>query len=154
MKMFFFSSRRRHTRCALVTGVQTCALPILLGDQHETVEGQPQHQRQADPAQRVAATAVEHAAEVVEQAAEAASIAAAAATRFPWVATVLSGPAVIVLAGIVPGHASSNRGCGAATWATACGTVYKVGPGSPGSKAALPRKEDYDRKRPRLNSRH
>src|SRR3546814_5452932 len=25
----FFSSRRRHTRCALVTGVQTCALPIL-----------------------------------------------------------------------------------------------------------------------------
>src|SRR3546814_10789589 len=26
---FFFSSRKRHTRCALVTGVQTCALPIL-----------------------------------------------------------------------------------------------------------------------------
>src|SRR3546814_2266408 len=26
----FFSSRRRHTRCALVTGVQTCALPICL----------------------------------------------------------------------------------------------------------------------------
>src|SRR3546814_4143741 len=25
---YFFSSRRRHTRCALVTGVQTCALPI------------------------------------------------------------------------------------------------------------------------------
>src|SRR3546814_4585849 len=33
---FFFSSRRRHTRCALVTGVQTCALPIfelVRGDQ-------------------------------------------------------------------------------------------------------------------------
>src|SRR3546814_15867851 len=28
MFVFFFSSRRRHTRCALVTGVQTCALPI------------------------------------------------------------------------------------------------------------------------------
>src|SRR3546814_8489086 len=27
---FFFSSRRRHTSCALVTGVQTCALPICL----------------------------------------------------------------------------------------------------------------------------
>src|SRR3546814_4633521 len=27
----FFSSRRRHTRCALVTGVQTCALPISEG---------------------------------------------------------------------------------------------------------------------------
>src|SRR3546814_1722870 len=27
-RFFFFSSRRRHTRCALVTGVQTCALPI------------------------------------------------------------------------------------------------------------------------------
>src|SRR3546814_826063 len=26
--LFFFSSRRRHTRCALVTGVQTCVLPI------------------------------------------------------------------------------------------------------------------------------
>src|SRR3546814_14515650 len=29
--LFFFSSRRRHTRCALVTGVQTCALPICRG---------------------------------------------------------------------------------------------------------------------------
>src|SRR3546814_10172962 len=28
--LFFFSCRRRHTRCALVTGVQTCALPILM----------------------------------------------------------------------------------------------------------------------------
>src|SRR3546814_732704 len=28
---FFFSSRRRHTRCALVTGVHTCALPICSG---------------------------------------------------------------------------------------------------------------------------
>src|SRR3546814_2952553 len=26
--VFFCSSRRRHTSCALVTGVQTCALPI------------------------------------------------------------------------------------------------------------------------------
>src|SRR3546814_5436264 len=31
--LFFFSSRRRHTRCALVTGVQTCALPISGYDQ-------------------------------------------------------------------------------------------------------------------------
>src|SRR3546814_707537 len=30
--VFFFSSRRRHTRCALVTGVQTCALPICAAD--------------------------------------------------------------------------------------------------------------------------
>src|SRR3546814_7440423 len=30
MVMLFFASRRRHTRCALVTGVQTCALPISL----------------------------------------------------------------------------------------------------------------------------
>src|SRR3546814_13820951 len=28
--LFFFSSKRLHTRCALVTGVQTCALPICL----------------------------------------------------------------------------------------------------------------------------
>src|SRR3546814_971874 len=37
---FFFSSRRRHTRCALVTGVQTCALPIFtpkqIADSHAT----------------------------------------------------------------------------------------------------------------------
>src|SRR3546814_7046347 len=39
--MFFFSSRRRHTRCALVTGVQTCALPISRG-----TEGVPQHARE------------------------------------------------------------------------------------------------------------
>src|SRR3546814_10927534 len=33
----FFSSRRRHTRCALVTGVQTCALPIcrILDPRHQ-----------------------------------------------------------------------------------------------------------------------
>src|SRR3546814_10567287 len=32
--VFFFASRRRHTRCALVTGVQTCALPISESPQH------------------------------------------------------------------------------------------------------------------------
>src|SRR3546814_5133275 len=31
---FVFSSRRRHTRCALVTGVQTCALPIFIGNKN------------------------------------------------------------------------------------------------------------------------
>src|SRR3546814_4371121 len=31
MSVFFFSSRRRHTSYALVTGVQTCALPIGIG---------------------------------------------------------------------------------------------------------------------------
>src|SRR3546814_4412146 len=30
--LFFFSSIRRHTRCALVTGVHTCALPILTAE--------------------------------------------------------------------------------------------------------------------------
>src|SRR3546814_8922730 len=39
--MYFFASRRRHTRCALVTGVQTCALPICPAgkDQRRRVEG-------------------------------------------------------------------------------------------------------------------
>src|SRR3546814_12332710 len=32
LMFFFFSSRRRHTRCALVTGVQTCALPISIDE--------------------------------------------------------------------------------------------------------------------------
>src|SRR3546814_14489870 len=40
--VFFCASRRRHTRCALVTGVQTCALPI-------TSEGLPDRDIDADP---------------------------------------------------------------------------------------------------------
>src|SRR3546814_10333126 len=50
--LFFFSSRRRHTRCALVTGVQTCALPIC-----EPVPegGQFFEDREAVPPQRRAA---------------------------------------------------------------------------------------------------
>src|SRR3546814_5199748 len=42
--MFVFSSRRRHTRCALVTGVQTCALPISLRNYYHrqlSVPGEP-----------------------------------------------------------------------------------------------------------------
>src|SRR3546814_10301867 len=38
--MFFFSSRRRHTRCALVTGVQTCALPISMADRAKRPPGE------------------------------------------------------------------------------------------------------------------
>src|SRR3546814_6294111 len=41
--LFFFSSRRRHTSCALVTGVQTCARPIFeaqrLAAEPATIEG-------------------------------------------------------------------------------------------------------------------
>src|SRR3546814_7706587 len=37
--VFFFSSRRRHTRCALVTGVQTCALPISYGLPQASLNG-------------------------------------------------------------------------------------------------------------------
>src|SRR3546814_4094561 len=40
---FFFSSRRRHTRCALVTGVQTCALPICF-----LIRPDPQWRHQSD----------------------------------------------------------------------------------------------------------
>src|SRR3546814_10709762 len=40
--LFFFSSRRRHTRCALVTGVQTCALPIWPGNEQQSQNGRPE----------------------------------------------------------------------------------------------------------------
>src|SRR3546814_14814090 len=40
---FFFSSRRRHTRCALVTGVQTCALPILFRILQESLTNVMRH---------------------------------------------------------------------------------------------------------------
>src|SRR3546814_17151452 len=61
---FFFSSERRHTRCALVTGVQTCALPISAGDRmrvalaeqiaattaqrEQLTQQMPMHQKDAD----------------------------------------------------------------------------------------------------------
>src|SRR3546814_14364008 len=59
--MFFFSSRRRHTRCALVTGVQTCALPIsalqqeladetILVERRAEVEAATEKARQAETA--------------------------------------------------------------------------------------------------------
>src|SRR3546814_678888 len=37
--IFFFTSRRRHTRCALVTGVQTCALPICQAEIEAALRG-------------------------------------------------------------------------------------------------------------------
>src|SRR3546814_20737157 len=47
--MFFFSSRRRHTSCALVTGVQTCALPISPQPAHLTSDVQERiGQKQAE----------------------------------------------------------------------------------------------------------
>src|SRR3546814_3322604 len=45
---FFFSSRRRHTRCALVTGVQTCALPISLHDRRGRRLAEPADGLEAD----------------------------------------------------------------------------------------------------------
>src|SRR3546814_2665861 len=39
--LFFFSSRRRHTRCALVTGVQTCALPIFSKKSYRSLKPAP-----------------------------------------------------------------------------------------------------------------
>src|SRR3546814_9329660 len=55
MLYFFFSSRRRHTRCALVTGVQTCALPICYGIVNKVV-----------PDDQVEAAAYEWAAKIAE----------------------------------------------------------------------------------------
>src|SRR3546814_7117253 len=46
---FFFSSRRRHTRCALVTGVQTCALPISRRCQACRVSQGAAHGRPVEP---------------------------------------------------------------------------------------------------------
>src|SRR3546814_17620724 len=42
--MYFLSSRRRHTRCALVTGVQTCALPILASSSASAIGSYPSGQ--------------------------------------------------------------------------------------------------------------
>src|SRR3546814_1314988 len=50
--MFFFSSRRRHTRCALVTGVQTCALPIYGHARHAEAVAPTAGRRAGKPTQR------------------------------------------------------------------------------------------------------
>src|SRR3546814_19038550 len=50
---FFFSSRRRHTICALVTGVQTFALPICPVLEHDHVP-ELEHQQAPDPVRQVA----------------------------------------------------------------------------------------------------
>src|SRR3546814_9223905 len=50
---FFFSSRRRHTRCALVTGVQTCSLPISSSYVNTKVIGQDYDQAGYNNRQRL-----------------------------------------------------------------------------------------------------
>src|SRR3546814_12578186 len=45
MCYLFCSSRRRHTRCALVTGVQTCALPIWSGGEWSPLRADPENPR-------------------------------------------------------------------------------------------------------------
>src|SRR3546814_3175693 len=60
--VFFFSSRRRHTRCALVTGVQTCALPIFRRRIAEITAGDPV--RSARPVATLATTALGGMAEI------------------------------------------------------------------------------------------
>src|SRR3546814_4337425 len=56
---FFLSSRKLHTRCALVTGVQTCALPILFpGLTHIHIEHVFSHASTTDEAARETAEAV------------------------------------------------------------------------------------------------
>src|SRR3546814_3639643 len=55
--LLFFSSRRRHMRCALVTGVQTCALPICLRPQRLDQHRVPGLDALAHPARRAAVAA-------------------------------------------------------------------------------------------------
>src|SRR3546814_8059254 len=47
MFSFFLSSRRRHTRCSLVTGVQTCALPIFRSTHLRDGDGEEQYRQRA-----------------------------------------------------------------------------------------------------------
>src|SRR3546814_8752059 len=51
--MFLFSSRRRHTRCAVVTGVQTCALPICIASPDAMVSPLPINGGAAQKVQRL-----------------------------------------------------------------------------------------------------
>src|SRR3546814_4788118 len=53
----FFSSRRRHTSCALVTGVQTCALPIYREDREQAGEDRERSRQDVDQQRVVLAEA-------------------------------------------------------------------------------------------------
>src|SRR3546814_7976074 len=65
--LFFFSSRRRHTRCALVTGVQTCALPISLRLAHKDVSLATALGRELDVPMRMANLALEEMTEALNR---------------------------------------------------------------------------------------
>src|SRR3546814_3225214 len=52
MRSVFFTSRRRHTSCALVTGVQTCALPISVQQHVGALGGEGGRHREADAGSR------------------------------------------------------------------------------------------------------
>src|SRR3546814_7081321 len=52
---FFYSSRRRHTSCALVTGVQTCALPICFANEEGGEQSGVARHRHRGGRRRVAA---------------------------------------------------------------------------------------------------
>src|SRR3546814_18487484 len=68
--LFFFSRRRRHTRCALVTGVQTCALPTAQLDQATALPKIPEWERIMTEMQIVAEPMVRGAYSVDEAARE------------------------------------------------------------------------------------
>src|SRR3546814_6357632 len=60
LSFFFFSSRRRHTRCALVTGVQTCALPISASGQGWPGRHVPSISRATIPERRICGPSEHH----------------------------------------------------------------------------------------------
>src|SRR3546814_268553 len=94
--LFFFSTIRRHTVCALGTGVQTCALPIspfpwMLSQESTAKAGRPRSRRRARPAARNAHTVVGTAPGRVSDRAPARSISnipVASSTPYPASVTV------------------------------------------------------------------
>src|SRR3546814_16331664 len=56
----FFTGRRRHTRCALVTGVQTCALPIWTADRRARTRRRQGGAEDSRPAPHVPTQATDH----------------------------------------------------------------------------------------------
>src|SRR3546814_7066265 len=97
----FFSSRRRHTRCALVTGVQTCALPILLLAEHDGSEISTANlEEKIDLAKKVEESA--GAFEIMRDVAAANYI---RETGRSWVPSSGNRISLGVTAGIVDGHA-------------------------------------------------
>src|SRR3546814_18265902 len=110
--VFCFSGRRRHTRCALLTGVQTCALPIC--QSAGTAGGATRGGRPVKPApfDYYAPATVDEACQLLTDAGGGATLLAGGQTLMPLLALRMSQPFVLVDLNRIKGLSGVTRNAG------------------------------------------